>query len=805
MPRDLKSSGAASKARRHARRSAKLSGPPKAAAALITIGDKHQYDDRDEDAEGGRNRDGKKTGKRQKIARDSREGSKAITTTQGGKKAKTGAGDGAAFAKKGKSTTKGEEKSKVERREKVDFSQLNRKEAKAKSDELKGLRKPTFALVQELAVLWERMRAKKLSKSDRKELCDLIYAKCIGKVPELANNHKGSRVVQAVMKYGTPEQCEGIMSEVKPQLNLLSKSLYGNFLVRKLIDSTSKKEHPGLVESLKGQMSRLARHPIGSQILEALYHPAGAKEKRTMVFEFYGPEYVHFGANDEVKTLREALLRKPVAQRQGMLRHIGMSMIPVLEKGLVSSSIIHRVLSEYLEVGGPSTKAEAAGSIAAAGLLRMMHTKDGATAVNLILSYAGSKQRKGIIKALKGQIWRVAQDDYAHCVIATLFDCVDDTQLLSKGLISELKQEGLEQVAAHKNARRILLHLLNPRSTRYFPPHLLDCVPDPIKVRRDCDDAIEALKRGGKAEKEANIASGKVDSDNGEDEDQDQDEDEDMGVVNDEFGNDKDDDDEDDDDDLEEAPADGPDFGVAKKPANVRRSELFGQGLGTALISACCANAASMLRSSTASDVLFEVATGGGDSVFIESVGDTAMSELYESIAKAVDHSMSTKEVDEESGEPLEPLHTNFFSSRTLRRMALEIKHPAFVPKFWNGAIKGNLKTWIDGHGAKVVAAFVRVETDVKTKTEICAAVGKLVDVKNAEAWSEKFFRAVPDVSKAPAKDDEAPAKLTKTPLKDTRTPAKDARASAKVTKPSAKVTKPSAKVMKTPAKVKSK
>ena len=156
--------------------------------------------------------------------------------------------------------------------------------------------------------------------------------------------------------------------------------------------------------------------------MEALYHAASSKDKKAMTFEFYGPEFVHFGAAEDVNSLREALLLKPVAQRRGMLRHINVTMIPVLEKGLVSSSVVHRVLAEYLSVGGPSTKAEAAGSIAAAGMLRMMHTKEGASAVNMMLAHSGAKQRKGVVKALKGQIARVSQDDYAHVVIAALFD-----------------------------------------------------------------------------------------------------------------------------------------------------------------------------------------------------------------------------------------------------------------------------------------------------------------------------------------------------------------------------------------------
>jgi pumilio family protein 6 len=50
------------------------------------------------------------------------------------------------------------------------------------------------------------------------------------------------------------------------------------------------------------------------------------------------------------------MLRKPPAQRQGMLRQMNKWLLPVLEKGLVSPSLIHKVLAEYLDVAGPGTK-----------------------------------------------------------------------------------------------------------------------------------------------------------------------------------------------------------------------------------------------------------------------------------------------------------------------------------------------------------------------------------------------------------------------------------------------------------------
>ena len=370
----------------------------------------------------------------------------------------------------------------------------------------------------------------------------------------------------------------------------------------------------------------------------------------------------------------------------------------------------------------------------------MMHTKEGASAVNMMLAHSGAKQRKGVVKALKGQIARVSQDDYAHVVIAALFDCVDDTQLLSKGVVNELKQEGLEEVASHKNARRVLLHILNPRSTRYFPPHLLECIPDPVKVREDAEETVAAMKRGSQAEKDANKAVGKELSDD------ERDEDDDMGIIDDEFDAegeaDEADEEEDDDDadDLEEA-YDGPDFGIAKKPANTRRAELFRQGLGDALITTCSVNACAMLRSNLASDVLFEVAAGGG--VTTSSTKRWARRKCLSSLRPYRKRCTSRcrKKSTKNLAKSWSPCTQTFSPRARFAAWRWKSSTKSFVPTFWKTALKGDLKTWIDGHGAKVVAAIVRTDTDAKTRKAIHTAVGKLVDGGDPVAWSEGFFR----------------------------------------------------------------
>ena len=66
-----------------------------------------------------------------------------------------------------------------------------------------------------------------------------------GKVPELANHHSASRVLQFVLKEGADADRAAMMAEVQAHLVPLSKSKYGRHLVQKLIGVASKAEVPG--------------------------------------------------------------------------------------------------------------------------------------------------------------------------------------------------------------------------------------------------------------------------------------------------------------------------------------------------------------------------------------------------------------------------------------------------------------------------------------------------------------------------------------------------------------------------------
>lgn len=66
-----------------------------------------------------------------------------------------------------------------------------------------------------------------------------------GRILQVATSPKGSRVLQACMKHGTPEQRHALLEEMLPQLLELSKGPYSHFLICKLIANAPKEDIPG--------------------------------------------------------------------------------------------------------------------------------------------------------------------------------------------------------------------------------------------------------------------------------------------------------------------------------------------------------------------------------------------------------------------------------------------------------------------------------------------------------------------------------------------------------------------------------
>jgi pumilio family protein 6 len=306
-------------------------------------------------------------------------------------------------------------------------------------------------------------------------------------------------------------------------------------------------------------------------------------------------------------------------------------------------------------------------------------------------------------------------------------------------LLPCLPQKDLAELAAHKYGYRVICQLLHPDCGRYLPPQLLAIARPPTK-----EYSAEAMQRqlhtvvAEAQEQKQEAAAAAADSD-GDDE-------EGGGGGG-------------------ARPTSGP-LGISKKDPSVRRRELLGSGpasLAGALGALCTGAAPALIRSQHGSEVLVEVCRGGEGGLLAECLeeGDpAALPAVHDALVAAVaGGEQGSGSGDEAEGAaegaaaaPEDPVLSNFFGSRALRRLVLAsgdggpsgAAAAAFTQKLWSGALQGRCTQWVDSHAAKVLAALLQCG-DAAVKKEAAAELRPLVKGSSSlEEWSARLTAKQP-------------------------------------------------------------
>ncbi|KAJ1686017.1 hypothetical protein LUZ63_017407 [Rhynchospora breviuscula] len=555
----------------------------------------------------------------------------------------------------------------------------------------KKKRKPNYNLEKELALLWEKMRCHDVSKEDRSKFVSEALRKMGGKFMEIAGSHVSARVLQTCIKYCTQEEKDKVFDALRPHFLTLARKKYAVHLVKKLLDSASKKQFELFVSSLHGQVASLLRHSVGAAVVEHVYHLAKGSQKRSLLVEMYSTELQLF--KDLTKTNSARLLdiiAKLGLQKSSVLQHMTQVIQPLLEKGIVDYSIVHTAILEYLTIADKTSATDvirqlisqiegSASSdeievtpnlpkkfkkkskrLAQPLLVRMMHNRDGLKIAVLCVKHGTAKDRKKIIKSMKGHVRKLALDQYGSLLLICILSTVDDTKLVNKIIMQEIKK-ALNDLVHDKNGRRPLLQLLHPNCSRYLSPDDMSCI----------NYTVPSIISQGEELAETDVSTGE----------------------------------------SQKASVEG------KKDPSLRRSELLlDSGLGEGLIEACTENVGALLRSNFGREVIYEVAIGGADKI-LQPLSNKVHT-LFEAIASlaAVPKGTDTKE---------EHVFENFHSSRTIRKLILD--SPEFASVLWKVSLEGKTEMWAQGHSSKVLLAFLE-SSDSKTRDLAKSGLQHLID-----------------------------------------------------------------------------
>lgn len=350
---------------------------------------------------------------------------------------------------------------------------------------------PHADVIAHVVKTWNELRERSTAPQKKILLVAEIYGKMKGRVAELALRHDTSRAVQGCIKFGDPKQREAICKELFGHCLEFSKAKHGHQLVEKMLLYGTTPVRMQVAKEFKGHVARLMTHNLGALVFNAGYTKAWSQAVCWDLFqELYGPEYVHFKAelgnggavasSKGVQTAKGlgALLAARPDKRKTVLDSLFFALSRQCDKGLLSLPVAQRLLCEYLQ-HAPAEQVVGMVALVKEQLLAFVASREGARAAALCLQLGTAKERKAILKSLKGHFLDMSCHVYGHLVVIAALESTDDTKTSGAAVFSEISSH-LPYLACHRHGKRVLLALLAPKSSRYFSAYDLEVLTPPL-------------------------------------------------------------------------------------------------------------------------------------------------------------------------------------------------------------------------------------------------------------------------------------------------------------------------------------
>jgi pumilio homology domain family member 6 len=365
-------------------------------------------------------------------------------------------------------------------------------------------------IVTDAKEIWNQIRQKSNTKDDivrlMGELMTLLYHS-ESTLCEIALQHDASRVIQAAIQFADDSQRRKICHSLQPKIAELSKIPYSHFCVLKLIqyahrdpeclkmivkvrlhhhyiciplhfEKVSKTylnfcfaQLPCESKALKGNIVSLAVHAVGSRVVEHLFETIPSKHTCSLRQEFYGPHFSKF--SDELILMEPSKIKATPSLQNNLELHpekkestcsfmINNIIQKGMDKALFGYAYFQQLLSEYIGVVGYDKDLI---SNLVDHTLPLLSTRAGTQVVLYCTAYGNNKDRKKILKALKGYTRSSLLHRDAYLAIMQIILVLDDTVSVYKSILSELltkdpnkgddENHPLLEIALHDQASKL--------------------------------------------------------------------------------------------------------------------------------------------------------------------------------------------------------------------------------------------------------------------------------------------------------------------------------------------------------------
>lgn len=212
------------------------------------------------------------------------------------------------------------------------------------------------------------------------------------------------------------------------------------------------------------------------------------KEKRRLLNELLVPQSVALarpeapGSRSLRALMQDASLT--AQQKTTILSHLQECAERSINKELLSNDVVHFIFQAFCQEADEAALTDLAGKCCE-GAVYLLSSKAGAEALLRMLGVISAKQRKELLRELKGKFSALAMNGVDYLVMMRLLLTVDDTVLLSKTVVAEWIKN-LGQIAFDKYGHKVIAWSFQPDDKNIFSPYERECMalPSPTSVKQ---------------------------------------------------------------------------------------------------------------------------------------------------------------------------------------------------------------------------------------------------------------------------------------------------------------------------------
>jgi len=194
-------------------------------------------------------------------------------------------------------------------------------------------------------------------------------------------------------------------------------------------------------QTFKGHITKLAVHAVGARVVELLFSTFPAKTTTKLKMEFYGSRFALFNDGELSAKITnptiDAIIKNQPEGKEAALESLLAIINKGIEKGLYSFAYFQQILCEYVTAASPNEVQSLCSSLVDHSI-HLLSTKAGSRVVAECAAYGTPKDRKRILKSLKGFTRSSLLHSDAYIALLRIVDVTDDTVNVQKALLAEL-------------------------------------------------------------------------------------------------------------------------------------------------------------------------------------------------------------------------------------------------------------------------------------------------------------------------------------------------------------------------------